>query len=79
MGDRQDDPKLKFIRRRINSEGAREFSSTGAIAAVDAMPCDDLVNDGIPQRLLAVEVVIERTLREVSSGKNCIDASTLEA
>ncbi len=41
--------------------------------------CDDLFDDGISEGFLAVEVVIERSLGDVSGGENCIDARTLKA
>ena len=41
--------------------------------------CDDLIDDGISQGFLALEVVIERALGDVGGGENCIDAGTLEA
>jgi hypothetical protein len=41
--------------------------------------CDDLIDDCISQGFLALEVVIERSLGDVGSGENGIDAGTLEA
>jgi hypothetical protein len=41
--------------------------------------CDLLFDDGIAQGLLALEVVIERSLGDVGGGENFIDAGTLKA
>jgi len=41
--------------------------------------CDDLFDDGISQGFLALEVVVESSLGDISGGENCIDARTLEA
>jgi hypothetical protein len=39
---------------------------------------DDLFDDGIPPGLLAIEVVVERSLGDVRGGENGIDAGTLK-
>src|SRR5580704_17236328 len=41
--------------------------------------CDFLFDNGIAQGLLALEVVVERSLGDVGGGENCIDARTLKA
>ena len=41
--------------------------------------CDDLLDDGISQGFLAVEMVVERSFGDIGGGENGIDARTLEA
>jgi hypothetical protein len=47
--------------------------------SVTGNTCNDLFDNGIPQSFLAFEMVVERSLRDVGGGQNCIYSGTLEA